>query len=102
MFKPGGEVAGVVAAESLAPILGAVITLAQDAGTRLEVQANIECFSVGIQAVFRQVVAIDLSNTDGEVVALFFQLANRRQRLFKAFRLTCKIPTHNADGERIA
>ncbi|OPF63720.1 hypothetical protein BC358_07355 [Hydrogenophaga sp. H7] len=82
--------------------MGTVVALSKDAGTRLQVRADFERLFVGLEAVFRQVVAIDLRDAYGKVVALFLELTHSGQRFFKTFGLARQVTAHHSDGERIA
>jgi len=62
----------------------------------------LESLLVGIQTVLAQVIAVDLGQPDGEVVAFLFQHPNRRQCLVQRLGLAHQSATDYADGIRVA
>ncbi|OGB14356.1 MAG: hypothetical protein A3E51_04175 [Burkholderiales bacterium RIFCSPHIGHO2_12_FULL_67_38] len=102
VIEPGDEIAGVVTAEGFAPVLGAVVALTENAGTGLQVGADIERLGIGGQAVFGEVVTVDLCNANGEVVAFPFELLHCGERFFQTARLPGQIATDHTDGKGIA
>src|SRR5690606_1745720 len=96
--EAGLEIPRVVATEGLRPTApGSRIALGQDARTGLQVRARLECLLVGIEAVLLEVLAIDLRQAQGKVVATLLEHARGCQRLRQVPGLADKAPADHAD-----